>query len=84
MRAYLQPGQMGKRWTSEHSHGTFERNRDFAAATASAIASIRAARGNAMDAELMKVGELLLPKRLVALIDTGLWPHTAEQAWVIG
>jgi len=33
-----------------------------------------------MDAELMKVGELLLPKRLVALIDAGLWPHTAEQA----
>ena len=33
-----------------------------------------------MDAELMKVGELLLPKRLVALIDAGVWPHTAEQA----
>ena len=33
-----------------------------------------------MDAELMKVGDLLLPKRLVALIDVGAWPHTAEQA----
>ncbi len=33
-----------------------------------------------MDAELMKVGELLLPKRLVALIDAGLWPHTDKQA----
>ncbi len=33
-----------------------------------------------MDAELMKVGELLLPKRLVALMDAGLWPHTAKQA----
>jgi hypothetical protein len=33
-----------------------------------------------MDAELMKVGELLLPERLVALIDAGLWPHTAKQA----
>jgi hypothetical protein len=33
-----------------------------------------------MDAELMKVGELLLPQRLVALIDAGLWPNTAGQA----
>jgi hypothetical protein len=33
-----------------------------------------------MDAELMKVGELMLPERLVALIDAGLWPRTAEQA----
>ncbi len=28
-----------------------------------------------MDAKLMKVGELMLPERLVALIDEGLWPH---------
>jgi hypothetical protein len=28
----------------------------------------------------MKVGKLLLPKRLIALIDAGVWPHTAEQA----
>ena len=33
-----------------------------------------------MDAELMKVGELLLPQRLIALIDAGLWPNTAVQA----
>lgn len=33
-----------------------------------------------MDAKLTKVGDLLLPKRLVALIDAGLWPHTAAQA----
>lgn len=57
-----------------------ERNGDFAPTTAPAIASIRVPRGNAMDAELMKVGELLLPKRLVALIDAELWPHTPEQA----
>jgi hypothetical protein len=28
-----------------------------------------------MDAKLMKVGELMLPERMVALIDAGLWPH---------
>jgi hypothetical protein len=33
-----------------------------------------------MDVEFMRVGNLQLPERLVDLISSGLWPHTAKQA----
>jgi hypothetical protein len=33
-----------------------------------------------MDSDFMKVGDLQLPERLVSLVESDLWPHTAEEA----
>ena len=33
-----------------------------------------------MNIDFMKVGDIELPQRLIALIDSGLWPHSSEEA----
>jgi len=54
-------------------------NGDVATTNDSPIPSSRAPT-DGVDTDFMKVGELQLPERLVALIASGLWPHTAQQA----